>query len=292
MARSMTGFGKASTEYAGEVVSIEATSVNHRFLDCTMRLPGAWSALEGTLRELVKRRLARGKVNLFFNRKRGATTRQVVCFDAGVARQYVEASRELSAIMETTQAISLDVLAQMEGVFYQQEREDDLDEVQAMLESLLENALEQLNAMRAEEGRRLAEEMLGQLAMMRETLAGVEERLPALGEAYAERLRSRLRELNADAGVTEDRLALELAIMADKADVTEEVVRLKAHFDQVAGHLASDDSSGRELNFIAQEIQREVNTLGSKLRDADVSRDVVRMKAELEKLREQAQNIE
>lgn len=292
MARSMTGFGKASTDYAGEVLSIEVTSVNHRFLDCSMRLPGAWSLLEGFLREVVKRHLARGKINLFFNRKRGATARQLICFDPGVARQYVEASRELSSIMETTQAISLDVLAQMDGVFYQQEREDDLDELRPLLEQLLEEALEQLNAMRAAEGRRLAGEMLGQLSVMRETLAGIEARVPALGQAYEERLRARLRELNTDAGIAEDRLALELALMADKADVTEEVVRLKAHFDQVAGHLDGQESSGRELNFLAQEIQREVNTLGAKLRDADVSRDIVRLKSELEKLREQAQNIE
>jgi uncharacterized protein (TIGR00255 family) len=138
----------------------------------------------------------------------------------------------------------------------------------------------------------LSEDAAERVSLMRESLSKVEERLPEIVRAYESRLRERVSELKVDAGVTDDRLAVEVALMADRSDVTEEVVRLKAHFDHVTKLWSSSDSIGRELNFLAQEIQREINTLGSKLRELEVSREVLRMKAELEKIREQAQNIE
>ncbi len=292
MARSMTGFGKASGEHEGSLISIEVSAVNHRFLDVGLRTPSAWTLIENGLRDLVSRHVARGKLNVFVNRKRLTSGRQVVRFDREVAAQYVEAARELSHIMRTTEAISLDVLAQFEGVFYHEEKEDDLDEVRGAIEPLLEEALVQLNTMRDTEGNRTVTDMRGLISTMQTTLTSIEQRIPEVNRAYESRLRQRLDDLKADAGITEERLAVEVALMADKADVTEEVVRLKAHFDQAMSLLDSDTPIGRELNFIAQEMQREINTVGSKLRDVDVARDVIRLKSELEKLREQAQNIE
>ena len=292
MAKSMTGFGKASADHEGECISVEVTSVNHRFLDCTFRTPSTWNALEPGLREVVQDKVARGKLSVFVNRKRGSSARHIVQIDSEVARQYVQAARELSNVMNTTEALSLNVLAQMEGVFFQEEREDDLDQLREVALSLLGEAVDQLNDQRGAEGSRLITEMLGHVTEMKDILAGIEVRIPEVNQAYRDRLRARIQELNADAGISEDRIAVELAIMSDKADVTEEVVRLKSHFVQAEDLLGREEPIGRELNFLAQEMQREINTLGSKLRDIDVARDVLRLKSTLEKLREQAQNIE
>lgn len=293
MIRSMTGFGKANCTWEGEEISLEVTSVNHRFLDCTFRMPYGWSLLEGTLKETLKQYIARGKVNIYIGRKRAnGANRAQIQLDEAAARQYLDAAKQLAEVMSTTQALSLDVLAQMDGVFFQEEKEEDLEAVRTMLQELFVGALEKLNAMRAAEGAALLEDLSGRVDGMRASLGGIESALPEIGVKYEERLRARIRDLAADAGLAEERLALEVAMMADKADVTEEFVRLRAHFDHAAEHLAQGGPIGRELGFLAQEIQRELNTLGSKLRDAGVSRDILWLKAELEKLREQVQNVE
>lgn len=292
MIRSMTGFGRVTTDIENESVTIEVNAVNHRFLECSFRLPSVWGSLETALRNTVKNHLSRGKVTISFRRGRGATGRPVIRFDEENARQYIEASRELSNLMHSTEALSLDVLAQLEGVFYQDEPEQDLERTRIALVKALEEALAQLNQVRAQEGDALARDVAERIAAMREAVAAVEARLPEVAEAYAQRLRDRVADLNAEAGIAEERLAIEIALMADKMDVNEEVVRLNSHFDQVLNLLEQTEPVGRDLNFLAQELQREINTLGSKLRDSDVTREVLRLKGELEKLREQAQNIE
>jgi uncharacterized protein (TIGR00255 family) len=292
MTRSMTGFGKAALDFNGDHVSVEVTSVNHRFLDFNLRLPSAWSAVDPVLRDSVKKRMARGKLNINFNRKRGVTSQHNVQFDAALARQYIEASRELASMLGSDEQLGLNVLAQMEGVFLQEDSDEDLEAVRDMLLELLHAALDQLDAMREAEGRALHNELMERIDLMRGLLAGIELRLPALREQYEEKLRARINELNAEPSVTEDRLALELAIMAEKGDVTEEIVRLKSHFDHFADMLRSDKPVGRQLDFLTQEFQREVNTLGVKARDTELTRDMLRMKGEVEKIREQVQNVE
>lgn len=292
MTRSMTGFGRATAELDEEHIILEVNTVNHRFLDCSFRIPHAWASVEPALREAVKKALGRGKVNINVRRDYGVSGRQTVRFDAEVARQYMEAGREISNILHTTEALSLDTLATLEGVFFLEEPEQDLDAVQEALVSGLSEALEQLNAVRENEGQVLADDVRNRVAQIREALAAIEARLPELSAAYEERLRTRVAELNGEAGLTEDRIALEVTLMAEKADVNEEVVRLKSHLEQVEEQLVSTAPIGRDLNFLAQEIQREVNTLGAKLRDIGVTREVLRMKSELEKIREQVQNIE
>lgn len=292
MTRSMTGFGRVSTDIDNETVTIEANAVNHRFLECTFRLPGVWASLETELRNVVKQHLSRGKITISLRRGRGATGRPVIRFDEENARQYIDASRELAHMMNSTEALSLDVLAQMEGVFYQEEQEQDIERAKSILAEALAEALGQLNQARAQEGEVLAQDIADRIAEMRDALATVEQRLPELAAAHTQRLRDRVVELNADVAVPEERLAIEIALMADKMDVNEEVVRLNSHFVQVESLLAQTEPIGRDLNFLAQELQREINTLGSKLRDTEVTREVLRLKGELEKLREQAQNIE
>ena len=288
----MTGYGRATGLFEGEGLLIEVSAVNHRFLEPTFRLPYVWNAVEPVLRDTLKQHVSRGKVNINIRRERGAAGHPNFRFDPHVAETYIEASRELAALMSSTDALSLDALMTLDGVFYQEDQEQDLDAVKAALTVLLGEALVQFNTAREREGEALAADLRNQLAAMRDALASIEAQIPAVAQAYEERLQARLAELNTEVGIKEDRLAMELALMAEKTDVNEEVVRLKAHFTHVTALLDSPDPIGRELNFLAQEIQRETNTLGSKLRDIGATKDVLRIKGELEKLREQAQNIE
>jgi uncharacterized protein (TIGR00255 family) len=288
----MTGFGLAVGDLNGERFTVEVSGVNHRFLDCSCRLPFAWSAAEPRLRDLVKKHVSRGKLTLAVRRERNGGTRLPVQCDQQLAAQYLASAKELGGLLEGAEPLTLNTLMQLEGVFYQEEEQTDIDAVMSVLGPTVEEALSQFNRVREEEGDALAKDMEERISEMRDAVVQVESRIPEIVTAYEERLRQRIRDLNAEAGLKEDRLAVEVALMAEKADVNEELVRLKAHFEHAGQLLAAKEPIGRELNFLAQEIQREINTLGSKLRDVDVTREVLRMKTELEKLREQAQNIE
>lgn len=293
MLRSMTGFGKADSEYNSDMVSVEVSSVNHRYLDCSVRLPSMWNALEPFLKETVRKVLARGKVYVTVNRKRGAASRpQTVILDKDLARQYLAASAELVQMTGTMETLSLSTLMQMEGVLVHEEPEEDIEKARELVAGTLEAALERLNAMRETEGKALAEDLTFRVKLMGDALGLIEQRLPEINSTYEERLRVRIDELKGDVAMTEERIAMEIALIADKGDVTEEVVRLKTHLDHALELLAGNESVGRELNFLSQEFQREVNTLGSKVRDCDVIKEVLRMKSELERFREQVQNIE
>jgi uncharacterized protein (TIGR00255 family) len=290
--RSMTGFGKVSCVLDGNNVSIEISSVNHRHLDFHVRMPHEWSALEPVLRDVLKAHIDRGKVNVSINRQRGTLSAKALRFDAAVAKGYLDAAKELCGLLETDESMTLATLAEMDGVFYFDEGED---AVEAIKEGLLESITEAVglfNKMRLKEGHSLCEDLVLRLSLIRESLQRVEEVLPELGEQYTARLRERIDELVENVKFGEERVALEVALMADRGDVTEEVVRLKTHLEHADTMLNSDKPVGRELNFLSQEIQREINTLGSKLRSADVSKEVLTMKSELEKMREQIQNIE
>ena len=292
MTRSMTGFGRATGSINGETYTIELNSVNHRFFDCTVRLPTPWMALEGFLRERVKADIARGKIYVSVRRDRGPGVSAQVNFDAAVAAKYIASSRKLAQLMVSSENLSLDTLAQLDGVFYQEELEQNLEEVKAVLAESLGRAVENLNATRAREGGALVKDLRARIDAMRVSLSAVESRLPELSAAFTERLRERLEELCADSGIKEERIAIEVAMMAEKTNVNEELVRLEAHFQRIEQLLESKEPIGRELNFLSQEIQREANTLGSKIREVDVVCHVVAIKTELEKFREQVQNIE
>lgn len=291
MPRSMTGFGKADAECDGEVVTVELTSVNHRYLDCSLRLPHGWSAFDPALKKTVKDKLARGKISMTVVRRKLHTSPSVK-FDIDLAKQYVEASHQLSHLLGTFEKMSLDTLTQMDGVIYQEDCEEDLASFEPHVQKALRDALEQLCEMRAHEGEALVVDVNDRLATLRQFLQSIEDELPAIRENYENRLRTRVAELNADAAVTEERLAVEMAILADKSDVSEEVTRLLAHFDHADKMLTLDEPIGRKLDFLTQEIQREINTLGVKVRDSNIAHTVLEMKSELEKIREQVQNIE
>lgn len=292
MSRSMTGFGKATGVFDGQAITIELSSVNGRYLDCNLRMPPAWSALEPVVKQTVRKHIARGKLNVTVIRRRTESSNRSVRFDPDLAQQYLDASKELSSLLGSYETLSLNVLVELEGVLYQEETDEDIEALEPSLVSVLEAALEKLDGMRLTEGKALEQDVRSRLVSMRATLSSIEARLPELNSAYETRLRTRIRDLNAEAGLTEERIAIEVALMAEKTDVTEEVVRFRTHLDHMEEILASKDSIGRRLDFLTQEIQREVNTLGVKTRDANVAKEVLDLKAETEKIREQIQNIE
>ncbi|MDK1020842.1 MAG: YicC/YloC family endoribonuclease [Candidatus Hydrogenedentes bacterium] len=292
MVRSMTGFGKATCEYAGGTISIELSSVNHRYLDSNIRLPGEWSSLDPVLREALKERLSRGKINVSISRKRAGGDAQKIRLDREVAEQYIQISKELSGLLDSEEPLSLQTLAQFENVFSYEEDEEDLEESKEMLLKLLGDAVSHLDTMRETEGGALGRDIIHRIGLIRESVEAIEMRLPALNELFAERLRARIEVLGQDTDLTEERIAIEVAIMAEKGDVTEEIVRLNSHLDHAEELLGSTEPVGRQLNFLSQEVQREINTLSSKVRDPDVIRQVLQMKSELERIREQIQNIE
>lgn len=292
MVRSMTGFGKAACEFAGDTVSVELSSVNHRYLDPSFRLPIEWAALDPVLRDTVKERLSRGKLNITISRKHAAGAAAAITLDRETAAQYIALSRELGEMLGTDEPLSLQTLAGFENVYGRPEREEDLEAAKDVLVKLLSEALAHLDTMRESEGKSLAKDLLQRVGLIRESLATIETRLPVLNELHTERLRARILELGQDTSVTEERIAIEVAVMAEKGDVTEETVRLKSHLDHAEDLLNSSEPVGRQLNFLSQEVQREINTLGSKVRDTVVIREVLNMKSELERIREQIQNIE
>lgn len=288
----MTGFGKAVRQLNGQTLSVEVSSVNHRFLDSTIRMPSEWSAMEAEIRDALSQRITRGKVTFSVNRKRGAVSASSVKFDADVARRYIEAAQEIGHIAGQYEPMSVNTLAQLNGVFYYADDEEEIEKIRGVLLEALQDAIAQFDSMRTEEGRALLNDLRMRVDLIRERLAKIEARLPELNELYKTRLKQRLAELNEDANIAEERIAVEVALMADRGDVTEETVRLKTHLDHLLALSEANEPAGRKLNFLAQELQREINTLGAKIRDGEVSREVLEIKSEVEKIREQVQNVE
>ena len=292
MTRSMTGFGKAAGEYNGQAITVEVSAVNSRYLDCSLRLPPSWNALDPILKQTFRKHIQRGKLTVTVNRKRTMSAAKSVKFDAGIAQQYLDAAKELTSMIGSYETLPLHVLAQLDGVLYHEETDEDLSTVEPVLVKIAEDAIARLDEMRANEGKALAEEIRVRVGLIRQGAGAIEARLPELNALYEERLRTRINELRTETNITDERMAIEVALMAEKSDVTEEVVRLKQHLDHLIEILDAKDPSGRKLDFLTQEIHREVNTLGVKTRDANVAKDVLGLKAEVEKMREQIQNIE
>ncbi len=292
MVRSMTGYARSTTTIGNETVTIETTSVNHRYLDCTFRLPNQWAMAEPALRDIVKKHVTRGKIHISVRYGRGSGNASAIRLDLVRAQQYIDHARELTHLMRSTEALSLNTLISLDGVMTPTEEELDLEETQRLLGEALEEAMTLLNEMRSREGAVMRDALLQHLDVMDRLAEQITARAPEMLQAYEERLRLRIEEINAEINVKEERLALEVAMMADRADVTEELVRLKAHIVHGRDILLNGGAIGRDLNFLTQEMQREVNTLGAKMRGLETGRDILEMKTEIEKIREQLQNIE
>jgi uncharacterized protein (TIGR00255 family) len=291
MIRSMTGFGTGRGGEGGEAVEAEVRSVNHKYCEVKARLPRELGALETDVARWVKERLARGGVEVSIRRSsaRGALSPRV---DAELAAEYARAFEEVRARLGLSGAVSLaDVLA-ADGVVTLEERSVDLESARGAAAAALATALTEMLAMREREGIALARDIEGRLAIVEGIAQRLAEAAPRTLETYRARLAERVAELSRGLAPDPVRLATEVALFADRTDVTEELTRLGSHVAQMRGLLASGEPAGRKMDFLVQEMHREANTVGSKSQSAEAASAVVSLKAELERVREQVQNVE
>ncbi len=291
MIRSMTGFGAGHGASAGEELDVEVRSVNHKFCEVKVRAPRELAALELDAAKLVKDRLARGGVEVSLRRP-GAATALAPRVDVARAESYARAFAEIAARLGLAGGPTLSDVIGADGVVRLEERAVDLDAAREALGAALGAALDALVAMRAREGEALGRDLHGRLARVEALVARVAELVPAALAAHEARMQERVAELARGVTVDPQRLAQEIAILADRTDVTEEITRLRSHVAQVRALLASGEPAGRKLDFLVQEMHREVNTIGSKSQSAEIAAAVVEMKAEVERMREQVQNVE
>jgi uncharacterized protein (TIGR00255 family) len=291
MIRSMTGFGAGRGGAAGEMVEAEVRSVNHKFCEVKARLPREMASLETDLVRQVKDRLARGGVEFSLRRSatRGALTPRV---DAELAAGYARAFEEVRARLGLSGQVSLSEVLAADGVVTLEERAVDLEAARSAAAEALAGALEALLTMREREGAALARDLEGRLAVVEGVAARLAELSPLSVETYRARLHERVAELSRGLAPDPARLATEVALFADRTDVTEELTRLSSHVAQMRGLLASGEPAGRKMDFLVQEMHREANTVGSKSQSAEAASAVVSLKAEIERMREQVQNVE
>ena len=282
MVKSMTGYGRARETLHQRDITVEVRSVNNRFLDCTVKMPRAYVFAEDAVKARVRAAVSRGKVDVFVTIDASAADVSVVTVNQPLARGYYQALTQLRDMFSLEGEITPMALAKLPDVLTVSKAEEDLETVAADICRVLDQALAAYNDMRAVEGRRLAEDIAGRLVTI-ET---------AVGRAYRERLEKKMREVLASTTIDEGRILTEAAIFADKVAVDEETVRLRSHVAQLRTMLQAQRPTGKDMDFLMQEFNRECNTIGSKCSDLAVTQDVVAMKAEVEKIREQVQNIE
>lgn len=293
MVRSMTGYGRGEAVADDLRITVEVRSVNNRYLDCSFKLPRAYLFVESALKERTQSRVGRGKVDVLVNLERTAESDLAVTVNEPVAKAYIEAMRRLCEMDgRVGESYSPADLAHFPDVLLLEKKEEDAESVRIGILEALDQALGSLNGMRETEGARLRADVEGRADTVAALLARVEERAPEITEDYRTRLLTRLREVLGDVQIDEGRLLTEAAIYAEKVAVDEEVVRLHSHLGQLREMFAVGGAVGRKLDFLIQEMNREANTIGSKCGDMETSRLVVDIKAEIEKIREQVQNLE
>ncbi len=302
MIKSMTGYGRGEAVCHGREIVAEVRAVNNRYLDCGVKLPRAYIFAEDALKKRIQREVARGKVDLFLTIKEETGQGLQVQADLGLGKSYHQALAELAGELglenalafgsERSQLAQLELVARFPDVMTVEKPEEDQETLQADLLSVLDTALREFNAMRAREGEKLREDILSRAAVIGDLVSQVEARSPQTVAEYRQRLEAKLRETLQNTQIDEGRILTEAAIFADKVAVDEETVRLRSHLEQLASMLEQGGAVGRKLDFLIQEFNREANTIGSKCSDIQVTRVVVDMKAEIEKIREQVQNIE
>ena len=292
MVKSMTGYGRHESVLHGRTLVIELKSVNNRYLDCNVRLPRVYICAEDGVQRRVKAAISRGKVDVYVNVENNTEEAVSVTLNQPVAAGYMEALRTMADTFGLESNVSIDLLAKFPDVFKVDKVPEDLEELTADIHAVTEEALRDFDAMRSREGEKLEADLLGRLVTLENFTHQVEQRSPQTVADYRARLTAKLQEVLADRQLDESRVLTEAAIFADKVAVDEETVRLHSHIAQFREMLAGGSPIGRKLDFLIQEMNRETNPIGSKCNNLEISTIVVNMKAEIEKIREQVQNIE
>ncbi len=292
MVRSMTGFGRAQASVEGFNITVEIRSVNHRYFEFYAKMPRAYSFLEEKIKSLLSSGISRGKVECSVQLEATADESVVVSVNEPLAKGYVNAVKEISekfGIQDDLTALSV---ARFSDVLQISKAPVDEDELWAKVSPVVSEALNEFIAMRETEGKKLSEDVLSRADTIINNVSYIEERSPETVKQYSEKLLEGMKTVLGDTQIDEQRILTEAAIYADKVAVAEETVRLRSHIEQLHTMLASNEAVGRKLDFLVQEINREANTIGSKAQDVDIARRVIDIKAEVEKIREQIQNIE
>lgn len=293
MAKSMTGFGMGKYKDDKYNISVECKTINHKYLDVNPRLPRKVSFLEDRLRQLVKDYISRGRVDMFIKFDTVSSSGAKLVYDEDLAKQYFEILKRIKDGFDLKQEINPVEISKFPEIVSVTEAEDDEEILWNALREASEKALMSLSNMRKEEGTKLEKDIIERSNLLEKYIDDVERFSDTVVEDYRSRLNQRIGEiLENPALVDEARLAQEVAIYADKSSITEEIVRFRSHINQLRNTIVNDDSIGRKLDFLIQEMNREVNTIGSKSSAIDITNLVIQIKAELEKIREQVQNIE
>ena len=288
----MTGYGRAREERGNRDITVELRSVNNRYLDCTVKMPRAYIFAEDAVKARVQKAISRGKVDVFVSIDSTGADEAVVAVNEGLAKGYFDALQKINSLLSLTGEVSAATVAKFPDVLTVTKAEEDLESIGADICAVLDEALKNYNAMRATEGEKLAIDIGGRLDTIEALTGKVEQRSPETVREYREKLTARMQEVLQSTTIDEARILTEAAIYADKIAVDEETVRLRSHVAQLRDMLKSNEPMGRKMDFLIQEVNRESNTIGSKCNDLDIARDVVALKAEVEKIREQVQNIE
>ena len=293
MIKSMTGYGRARAMLHLRDITVEVRSVNNRYLDCTVKMPRMYAFAEDAIKQCVQQAVSRGKVDVYITVDASAADVAKVTVNRELAGQYAAALRELAQVCgQETYSVSPETLSRFPDVLTVTKADEDLETVSADLCTVLREALDAYNAMRAVEGKKLAEDISHRLDVILDNTARVEQRSPETVAEYRAKLTARMEEVLQSATVDPQRILTEAAIYADKVAVDEETVRLRSHVAQLRTMLESDEPMGRKMDFLIQEVNRESNTIGSKCSDVAIAKVVVDLKAEVEKMREQVQNVE
>ncbi|KIH76771.1 TIGR00255 family protein [Geoalkalibacter ferrihydriticus] len=290
--KSMTGYGKGQARHGGIALTVEIKTVNHRFGDISIKAPRFLISFDNDIKKRVGERLRRGKIDVFISQEASEALTTVPVLNQPLAESYMDLFRKMEALFDLRDGVPLTLLAQQRDVILMQEAAPDAQGMAECLYEALDQALIAVEQMRAVEGRATREDMESRLTQVEQMLALIRDRAPLVVEEWRQKLHQRLERFGGELEVDPQRLAQEVALFADRCDISEEVVRFASHLGQFRDLLQKDEPVGRQLDFLAQELNRETNTMGSKSNDAELTRMVVQVKAELEKIREQVQNVE
>ncbi len=292
--RSMTGFGQAKAEADGITISVEVSSLNHRYLDIGIKLPSLLSPIENEARKLLQGRLERGRINVSITSEGELPGTGQLEFDEGLARQYIDAARNFAREVGLKDDIGATSTLRLGSLWtLKTPRPEDMTDLWELAEKALNGAVDQLVEMRKNEGENMWEDLSKRIQRIETTRVDIESRAKIVIEEYRERLRERIASvLPADSEIDEQKLLTEMAVFAERADISEEVARLQSHIQQFETLAGQESNVGRRLDFLLQEMFREITTIGAKARDAQISHEVVEVKGQLEKMREQVQNVE
>ena len=292
MLKSMTGYGRRETVIGGKKILVEIKSVNHRFADYNIKVPRHLGFLEDKVKKYAAQSITRGKVDIFVSVESSEEADKYIKLNKELAKNYIDVLCELRDSFGLKDDITVSNVARFSDIFQSEKREEDEEEIWELVKAVMAEAMEEFITMRSNEGERIQKDLLQRVNYMQTLSDKIDARSPQTVREYSDRLYAKIKDILDDRSIDETRIITEVAIYADKVAVNEETVRLGSHFSEFKNIMNSGEPAGRKLDFLIQEINRETNTIGSKAQDIEIAKIVVELKGEIEKLREQIQNIE